>query len=175
MSIPTTLISLFRVARLRLLQPFPQRYTVKEAGEPVELARYPLAQCDSETLHHASQGKEAEPSGCNPDPTQCESEAMVHFLITLVAQSQERCTSNAEDPGGSPGGGAIWGISDRIRHDRPAPGRVRGSTEILHQFHSRVAQKKEQQLAKLKAVGATPAVGTTFKWMVNRGKVYGLS
>jgi hypothetical protein len=29
-----------------------QRYTVKEAGEPVELARYPLAQCDSETLHH---------------------------------------------------------------------------------------------------------------------------
>ena len=111
MSIPTSLISLFPVARLHLLQPFPQRYTVKEAGEPVELARNPLAQCDSETLHHASQGKEAEPSGCNPDPTQCESEAMLHFLITLVAQSQERRTSNAEDPGGSPGGGATLGVT----------------------------------------------------------------
>jgi hypothetical protein len=34
---------------------------------------------------------------------------MLHFLITLVAQSQEHCTSNAEDPGGKPGGGATFG------------------------------------------------------------------
>jgi hypothetical protein len=34
---------------------------------------------------------------------------MLHFFITLVAQSQEHRTSNAEDPGGSPGGGAPFG------------------------------------------------------------------
>ena len=50
--------------------------------------------------------KKPKPSGCNPDPTQCESEAMLH---ALVAQSRERRTSNAEDPGGRPGGGATFG------------------------------------------------------------------
>ena len=28
----------------------------------------------------------------------------------------------------------LWGISDRIRHDRPAPGRERRDTVILHHF-----------------------------------------
>jgi hypothetical protein len=60
---------------------------------------------------NASQGKEAEPSVRKTDLTQCESEAMLHFFITLVPQSQERRTSNAEDPGGRPGGGATLGVT----------------------------------------------------------------
>ena len=107
------------------------------------------------------------------------------LLNALVAQSQERRTSNAGDPGGRPGGGATFGdacsveaslsckqavvsatltvSTNFLRGEAPATQALdaSGGPAGVPLLYSPVAQQTEHQFAELEAAGAISAGRTT--------------
>jgi hypothetical protein len=142
-----------------------RRYTAKEVGLPVKQTRFPLAWSVTRTPHHFScklkkpKRPAATRSLVGASPAQEST-----FKRPRSSIDKERRTSNAGDPGGRPGGGAtFWGRMFCRSEPVLQTSCCECDSHRLH--HSRVAQQTEQQLAKLKAAGVIPAVGTIL-WMV---------
>ena len=142
-----------------------RRYTVKEAGLPVKQTRVPLAWSVTRTPHHCScKLKKSKRPAASRSLVGASPAQESTFKRPRSSIDKERRTSNAGDPGGRPGGGCqLWGRMFCRSEPVLQTSCCECDSHRLH--HSRVAQQTEQQLAKLKAAGVIPAVGTIL-WMV---------
>jgi hypothetical protein len=83
----------------------------------------------------------------------------------LVAQLQERRTSNAGDPGGRPGGGAILGDVCSVEASLSCKQAVVSATLTVSTNYPVAQQNPERFPAKEEAASAILA-GITISWMV---------
>jgi hypothetical protein len=142
-----------------------RRYTAKEVDLPVKQTRFSLAWSVTRTPHHFScklkkpKRPAATRSLVGASPTQESTFKRPRSSITKSAALLMR-EIRVGDLAGVP---LFWGRMFCRSEPVLQTGCCECDSHRLH--HSRVAQQTEQQLAKLKAAGAIPAVGTFF-WMV---------